>query len=71
MIGREEIINKAKELEVHHSNVERDYVFGWVLAGVYTACDLANHLVLKGGNAFRKAYFEAARFSPDLGLRNC
>jgi predicted nucleotidyltransferase component of viral defense system len=66
MIDPEEVINKAAELGVHSSNVQRDYIFGWVLTAIYTASDLGNRLILKGGNCFRKAYFEAARYSPDL-----
>ena len=65
MIDTDEVVNKAEELGVHPYNVQRDYIFGWVLAGIYTANDLGKYLVLKGGNCFRKAYFEAARYSPD------
>lgn len=66
MITRDEIVNQSEELSVHTSNVQRDYVFGWLLAGIYSHSDLGNDLILKGGNCFRKAYFERARFSPDL-----
>lgn len=66
MIGQDEVVNKSEELGVHTSHVQRDYVFGWVLAGIFSVSDLRNHLVLKGGNCFRKAYFDAARYSPDL-----
>lgn len=66
MIDRNEIDSKACELGVHSSDVQRDYVFGWLLAGIYTQSDLARHLVLKGGNALRKAYFPFGRFSSDL-----
>jgi predicted nucleotidyltransferase component of viral defense system len=66
MIDRDEIVNRAEELGIHTSNLQRDYVFGWVLAGIYSVSALKDHLILKGGNAFRKVYFEAARYSPDL-----
>src|SRR5580704_15187989 len=67
MIDRQEIDAKAGELGVHTSNVQRDYVFGWLLAGLAQAHNvLQPSLVLKGGNCFRKAYFEHARFSKDL-----
>jgi predicted nucleotidyltransferase component of viral defense system len=59
-------VNRAKELSVHPYNVQRDYVFGWVLAGIYSASALSDRLVLKGGNCLRKAYFERARYSSDL-----
>jgi predicted nucleotidyltransferase component of viral defense system len=66
MITKEEIEAKAAEFEIHPANVERDYVFGWVLTGIYTASTLRDVLVLKGGNCFRKAYFPTTRFSNDL-----
>jgi predicted nucleotidyltransferase component of viral defense system len=67
MIQKPEIDAKAEELGVHAANVQRDYVFGWLLSSVYRADNpLRPLLVLKGGNCFRKAYFEHARFSNDL-----
>lgn len=66
MITKDEIVRKAKEFEIHAANVQRDYVFGWVLAGLYSASELQNHLILKGGNCLRKAYFDHSRFSRDL-----
>ena len=66
MIDREEVLKKADELQVHTSYVQRDYIFGWILAGIYSASDLGRFLILKGGNCFRKAYFDSARYSPDL-----
>lgn len=67
MIDKPEIDAKADELGVHAANVQRDYVFGWLLSGIYRAENLLQpHLILKGGNCFRKAYFEHARFSNDL-----
>lgn len=56
----------SSTLGVHTSNVQRDYVFGWLLAGLYGESRFADRLVLKGGNAFRKGYFPATRFSDDL-----
>ena len=66
MINKNEIDEKAEVFQINTSNVQRDYVFGWVLAGMYGYSDLKNKLVLKGGNCFRKAYFENTRFSRDL-----
>ncbi|MES2087519.1 MAG: nucleotidyl transferase AbiEii/AbiGii toxin family protein [Patescibacteria group bacterium] len=66
MIYKEEIEAKAKEFEIHPSNVERDYVFGWLLFGIFTASGLKDRIFLKGGNALRKGYFENTRFSSDL-----
>lgn len=37
MIEKPEIDAKAEELGVHAANVQRDYVFGWLLSSVYRA----------------------------------
>lgn len=66
MIYREEIDAKANEFKIHSSNVQRDYVYGWILLGIYSVSELKNHFVLKGGNCLRKAYFENTRYSSDL-----
>ena len=66
MIDKQEIDRKAGIFQVHPSNVQRDYVLGWILAGMYQHSALKDKLVLKGGNCFRKAYFENTRFSKDL-----
>ncbi len=66
MITRDEIETKANEFEISTANVERDYVFGWLLVGLYTISDLRDILIFKGGNCFRKAYFPLTRFSNDL-----
>ena len=67
MINKDEIDSKSLELGVHTSDVQRDYIFGWLLSGIYNEQnELRNQLILKGGNCFRKAYFEHARYSNDL-----
>ena len=67
MIDKPEIEAKSDELGVHRSNVQRDYAFGWLLSSFYQPENpLERLLVLKGGNCFRKAYFEHARYSNDL-----
>lgn len=67
MIDKPEIDAKAEELGVHAANVQRDYVFGWLLSSLCRADNpLRPLLILKGGNCFRKVYFEHARFSNDL-----
>jgi len=67
MIGKPEIDAKADELGVHRSNVQRDYAFGWLLSSFYHPQNpLHRLLILKGGNCFRKVYFEHARYSNDL-----
>jgi predicted nucleotidyltransferase component of viral defense system len=66
VITKDEIEAKAAEFGLHAANIERDYIFGWLLAGIYGASPLKNLLALKGGNCFRKAYFPHTRFSNDL-----
>ena len=66
MIDRTEIDDKAEEYDIHTSNVQRDYVFGWLLCAIYNNSHLAQRLILKGGNCFRKVYFPDTRFSNDL-----
>ena len=67
VIEETEISAKSEELGVHTSNVQRDYVFGWLLAALFEPSNpLRDTLILKGGNCFRKGYFERARYSNDL-----
>ena len=67
VIDRDEIETTSKLLGVHTSDVQRDYLYGWLLAGVYGDNPLMrDRLILKGGNAFRKGYFVNTRFSGDL-----
>ncbi|MBU8551934.1 nucleotidyl transferase AbiEii/AbiGii toxin family protein [Streptomyces rochei] len=66
MISRDEINEMGAALGVNAADVQRDYVFGWLLAGLYGESQFADSLVLKGGNAFRKGYFSGTRFSGDL-----
>ena len=66
MIDRDEIEAKGNELSVHVANVERDYVFGWLLHTFYESPLLATRLIFKGGNCMRKAYYPDTRFSTDL-----
>ncbi len=66
MITKNEINAKAAEFEINRANVERDYVFGWILYGIFTTSDLKDEIFLKGGNALRKGYFENTRYSSDL-----
>ena len=66
MISEKELRSLAEEHDLSDANVQRDYVFGWLISGLYRESSLADMLVLKGGNALRKGYFPATRFSDDL-----
>lgn len=66
MITEAEIKQTAIELGVPLPTVEKDYVMGWLLWGIYNNPYLTQNLVLKGGNCLRKVYFPDTRFSDDL-----
>lgn len=66
MINQDEIKAKAVEFDILHPNVERDYVFGWLLKSLYENDYLRARLVFKGGNCLRKAFYPNTRFSADL-----
>jgi predicted nucleotidyltransferase component of viral defense system len=66
MILKEEIELKSKELNISTANIQRDYLFGWLLFYLFTISNLKNEIFLKGGNALRKGYFINTRFSGDL-----
>jgi len=46
--------------------LEKDYALGYLLAGMARVPELHDVLVLKGGTALRKFYFDDYRFSEDL-----
>jgi predicted nucleotidyltransferase component of viral defense system len=66
MIDKREILETASALGLQPSVVEKDYVLGWLLAGIYAHPELTNTWVFKGGTCLKKCYFETYRFSEDL-----
>lgn len=66
MIGNKDIEEKAAEFSISPIEVEKDYVYSWLLKAIYERPDLSQRLVLKGGQAIRKAYLPGTRFSKDL-----
>ncbi len=66
MIARREILDVAAALDLRPQVVEKDYVLGWVLAGIYRQKALSNSWVFKGGTCLKKCFFETYRFSEDL-----
>ena len=66
MIDRREILDIAGAFGLLPQVVEKDYVLGWVLAGIYQHAALAEHWIFKGGTCLKKCYFETYRFSEDL-----
>ena len=72
MIDKREILEAASAFGLLPSVVEKDYVLGWLLAGINSHPELADSWVFKGGTCLKKCYFETYRFSEDLDftLRN-
>ena len=72
MIDRREILDSATTASLSPQVVEKDYVLGWLLAGIYQQADLAVDWIFKGGTCLKKCFFETYRFSEDLDftLRN-
>jgi predicted nucleotidyltransferase component of viral defense system len=46
--------------------VEKDYVLGWMLAGIGAHPALSDNWLFKGGTCLKKCFFETYRFSEDL-----
>ena len=66
MIDRRELLAAAANLGLLPNVVEKDYVLGWLLAGIFNHPALAEKWVFKGGTCLKKCYFETYRFSEDL-----
>jgi predicted nucleotidyltransferase component of viral defense system len=66
MIDRAEILAASTDLGLEPRVVEKDYVLGWLLAGIYAHEALAPAWVFKGGTCLKKCFFETYRFSEDL-----
>ena len=66
MIEKREILAVAQQTSLTPHIVEKDYVLGWMLAGIYGHEDLAESWVFKGGTCLKKCFFETYRFSEDL-----
>src|SRR5712664_1121562 len=66
MIDRREILEAASSFSLLPNIVEKDYVLGWMLAGINAHDELAESWVFKGGTCIKKTYFETYRFSEDL-----
>ena len=66
MIEKREILAIAQQTSLTPHVVEKDYVLGWMLAGIYSHNDLAANWIFKGGTCLKKCFFETYRFSEDL-----
>lgn len=66
MIKPGEIQKTASRLGIRDTQIEKDYVIGWVLKGIAQNDYLKAKLIFKGGTALKKIYFPDYRLSEDL-----
>ena len=68
MIRKQDILDRAAEWQLRPDIVEKDYVLGWLLAGLAVHPETRTYWILKGGTCIKKCYFETYRFSEDLHI---
>jgi predicted nucleotidyltransferase component of viral defense system len=66
MIPQRELAALRAEWTLDQDVIEKDYVLGWLLAGIANHDLLNRTWVFKGGTCLRKCYYETFRFSEDL-----
>lgn len=66
MIDKRELLELASTFSLLPNVIEKDYVLGWILAGINAHDELSENWVFKGGTCLKKCYFETYRFSEDL-----
>jgi predicted nucleotidyltransferase component of viral defense system len=66
MITKDEIQIIAAEKQLQPNIIEKDYVLGWILAGINNHPKTKDTWIFKGGTCLKKCYFETYRFSEDL-----
>lgn len=58
MVIKKEVIDVANLCGLRPHLIEKDYVLGWVLTGIYHHTLLKNSWIFKGGTSFHKLPFE-------------
>ncbi len=66
MISERDLRARVAEWGLRDDIVEKDYILGWVLAGIGTEPALRDGWVFKGGTCLKKCYVETFRFSEAL-----
>jgi predicted nucleotidyltransferase component of viral defense system len=66
MISKQDILDRAIDWGLRPEVVEKDYVLGWLLAGIAIHPHAGRLWVFKGGTCLKKCFFETYRFSEDL-----
>ena len=65
VIRKQDVLDRAAEWNLRPEVVEKDYVLGWILAGLSAVPSRATW-IFKGGTSIKKCFFETYRFSEDL-----
>ena len=63
---QKELKDFSKKYGVPASTINKDWVLGHFVAGIYDNLYLKERLIFKGGTCLKKCYFEDYRFSEDL-----
>jgi predicted nucleotidyltransferase component of viral defense system len=66
LIDKREILDLATQTLLTPHVIEKDYVLGWIRAGIYPHEELADSWIFKGGTCLKKCCLEAYQFSADL-----
>lgn len=66
MIPKRELADLRAEWQLSQDVIEKDYLLGWLLAGIANHEVLRRTWIFKGGTCLRKCYYETYRFSEDL-----
>jgi predicted nucleotidyltransferase component of viral defense system len=66
VIPQRELAALRAEWELDQGVIEKDYVLGWLLAGISQHSEINRTWIFKGGTCLRKCYYETYRFSEDL-----
>ena len=66
MIDRAEVLTIAGERDLRVDMIEKDYVLGWMLAGIFAHPTLGPAWMFKGGTCLKKCFIETYRLSEDL-----
>jgi predicted nucleotidyltransferase component of viral defense system len=66
VIPQRELAALRAEWTLDQGVIEKDYILGWLLAGIANHAELAETWIFKGGTCLRKCYYETFRFSEDL-----
>jgi predicted nucleotidyltransferase component of viral defense system len=70
MIDRREIIDIASAQSLLPHIVEKDYVLGWILAGIYQHDALKDAWIFKGGTCLKNASLKLTGFQKISILRS-